>query len=167
MEQTTDGGYVVGGASYASSCPTGMHPPCNDQSVGIVFKTDGTGTLVWAKDLFGKQYARVYDVNLTSGGGYIVAGWTGQIAEISEEGDKKVKIVNKDVLAVKLDGSANTAWEKTLGGENDDVAYSVQQTSDGGYILAGVTGSYGKGGSDIWVLKLNAVGHCSGDSCPE
>jgi hypothetical protein len=45
-------------------------------------------------------------------------------------------------------------WQKTCGGIGTDMSFSVQQTSDGGYIIAGITTSYGAGGFDYWVIKL-------------
>ena len=49
-------------------------------------------------------------------------------------------------------------WAKSYGGTDSDVAYSIQQTSDGGYIVAGYTNSFGAGGGDLWVLKLDSGG---------
>jgi hypothetical protein len=50
-------------------------------------------------------------------------------------------------------------WQKTFGGNSDDVAFSIQQTQDGGYIVAGYTSSFGAGGSDVYVIKLDENGN--------
>lgn len=54
--------------------------------------------------------------------------------------------------------AASDGWAATYGGVSFDEAYYIQQTNDGGYIVAGVTDSFGAGGGDIWVLKLRADG---------
>jgi hypothetical protein len=60
---------------------------------------------------------------------------------------------------VKLDASGNVQWTKTIGGSYDDEANSIIQSSDGGYVVAGRTESFGAGGWDIYVVKLDASGN--------
>ena len=59
---------------------------------------------------------------------------------------------------LKLDSSGIIQWQKTYGGTDWDIAWSVEQTSDNGYIVAGYTDSFGAGGHDIWLLKLDSGG---------
>ena len=87
-------------------------------------------------------------VKQTSDGGYIVAGATDVYGASSD-----------DALLIKTDSKGNKLWEKTFGGLEFDEAKSVQQTSDGGYIIAGDTGSYGAGSQDAWLIKTDANGN--------
>jgi hypothetical protein len=96
-----------------------------------------------------KDYRRELDEDVafsiiqSSDGGYVVAGWTNSFGA---GGD--------DMYVVKLDSSGNVQWTKTIGGSNWDEAYSIIQSSDGGYVVAGYTSSFGAGGSDFYVVKL-------------
>jgi len=65
---------------------------------------------------------------------------------------------------MKLDGSGNVTWQKTYGGTDYDYGYSIQQTGDGGYVVAGGTASFNAGNDDIWLIKLDGNG--STGSCP-
>ena len=64
-----------------------------------------------------------------------------------------------DVYLVKTDGSGTMQWNKTFGGASDDRGYSVVQTVDGGYAIAGYTYSYGAGGSDVFMVKTDGTGN--------
>ena len=66
-----------------------------------------------------------------------------------------------NVYVVKLDAKGNLQWTKTIGGEKEDVGRSLIQTSDGGYAIAGTTGSFGAGNGDVYVVKLDK----NGDAC--
>jgi len=82
-------------------------------------------------------------VQQTSDGGYIIAGTTGSHGA-----------GESDVWLIKTNASGDTTWSRTFGGTNDDAGKLVQQTSDGGYIVAGWTSSYSSVPEGIWLLKL-------------
>ncbi len=138
IQQTKDGGYIVAG--YTSSYGAGG-------SDMWIIKLDSNGSVEWHRTCGGKQGEVAYSVKQTRDGGYIVAGYT------SSYGAGK-----NDMRIIKLDAEGNTEWEKTYGGAEDDVAYSVCQTRDGGYMVVGYTESRGAGGKDMWMLKLNSGG---------
>ena len=64
-----------------------------------------------------------------------------------------------DVYVIKLNANGNLQWTKTIGGKEDDKGYSLIQTSDGGYAIAGTTTSFGAGDEDVYVVKLDANGN--------
>ncbi len=156
VQQTADGGYIVAGYSYSDDGDVSGNNGSYDY---WVVKLDGSGTIVWQKSLGGSGYDEAYSVQQTSDGGYIVAGYAN-----SDDGDVSGNHGNADYWVVKLNGSGNIVWQKPLGGSGSEVAYSVQQTADGGYIVAGlsesndgdVSGNHGN--TDYWVVKLDSGG---------
>jgi hypothetical protein len=89
-------------------------------------------------------------IRQTADGGYIVSGQTDSYGFGTN--------LRPDMWIVKLDKTGNKEWDKTFGGREQDIAYSVQQTKDMGYIVAGSTSSFGKGYPSIWIIKLDAKG---------
>jgi hypothetical protein len=138
IQQTLDGGYILAGYTYSFGAGGDMW----------VLKLDASGNAVWQKTYGGSDFDMANSIQQTSDGGYILGGNTYSFGA----GDR-------DAWVLKLDASGNAAWQKTYGGSDWDSAYSIQQTSDGGYILAGYTGSFGAGNGDTWVLKLDASGN--------
>jgi len=136
VRQTSDGGYVLVG--------------CISHDFWLV-KTDSEGNKEWDKT-FGGDWDHVddaYSVQQTYDGGYILAGGTKPYDDA----------VNWDFWLVKTDSEGNKEWDTTFGGVDGDGAHSVQQTSDGGYIIAGDTMSYGAGGHDFWLVKTDSEGN--------
>ncbi|RLE78827.1 MAG: hypothetical protein DRJ51_08890, partial [Thermoprotei archaeon] len=112
--------------------------------LAVVPQANATPQTRWAKTYGGSRDDAACSVQETIDGGYIVAGGTYSFGA----GDV-------DVWVLKLDENGGIEWQKTYGGSGYDIAWSVQQTSDGGYIVAGGTGSFGEG---VWVLKLDRSG---------
>ena len=144
IQQTTDGGYIVAGIT--ASLGAGSYDV-------YVLKLDKDGNLIWEKAYGGSAPEEAYAVQETKDGGYIVAGRT---ASFGDTGNSAYPLNN--VYVLKLDENGELEWQKTFGGSSDDYAYSIQQVSDGGYIVAGYTASFGTGYDDVYVLKLNTNG---------
>jgi len=137
--QTSDGGYAIAGATYSFGA--------GEADVYIV-KLDANGNLQWTKTIGGEKRDGGNSLIQTSDGGYAIAGYT----ESFGAGEA-------DVYIVKLDAKGNLQWTKTIGGKDWDVGTSIIQTSDGGYVIAGHTESFGAGGRDVYVVKLDAKGN--------
>lgn len=112
--------------------------------------------LLWTACAGAQQFARTYGgagdevtraLLQTVDGGYVLAGET-----------ESFGAGNRDVLAIRLDATGNIVWQRVLGGAGEDIAYKVVQTTDGGFVLAGSTESFGAGGRDAWIVKLDAGG---------
>ena len=137
---TSDGGYIIGGYS-------GSFGIAGNADFYLI-KTDASGTLVWQKTFGGGNGEYGYSVHQTTDGGFIIAGFTYYYSA----GDF-------DILLIKTDANGNQLWQKTFGGANLDYAYSVQQTGDGGFVIAGYTYSFGAGLSDLYLVKIDAGGN--------
>ncbi|MBI4554376.1 MAG: hypothetical protein HY715_01845 [Planctomycetes bacterium] len=138
IQQTSDGGYVV--VSATDSFGAG-------ETDFWVLKLRPDGTIEWQKTYGGVSFDWVRSIQQTIDGGYIVAGETLSFGAGSF-----------DLWVLKLKPYGTVEWQKTYGGVNTDWAYSLRQTSDGGYVAAGGTNSFGTGNIDLWVLKLKPDG---------
>jgi len=135
VQLTADGGYLIAGYSESFS---GMG---NTQA--WLIKTDGDGDSLWSR--VSSQHTSASWAEPTLDGGYVVVGWI-------NESD------NKDVWLAKFSASGDSLWSHSYGGPEEDGAFNVRRTADGGYILAGYTLSYGAGGTDWWLLKTDGNG---------
>ena len=142
VQNTLDGGYILAGKKgrWAESADAWL------------LKTDANGNEQWNKTFGLDGLDRVNSVVQTSDGGYVMAG---QI-DTARNPDFKGQIFYEDYDAwiFKTDASGNLEWSKTVGGLKRDEARFVQETKDGGYVIAGTTESYGSEGSDIWLIKV-------------
>jgi hypothetical protein len=143
VRQTADGGYIVAGGTYRYGT--------EDHGNFWILKLDSTGGITWQT-----TYGGIYDdgatsVEPTSDGGYIVSGYTDSFGAGL-----------MDVWVFKLRYDGEPVWQKAYGGSGNDESVYMQQTADGGYIMAGWTSSFGAGGptygSDFWIVKLGSGG---------
>jgi hypothetical protein len=140
VQQTLDGGYVITGYTRSYGTTSG-------RNVWLI-KTDGLGNEQWNNTFGGNNDDEGRSVLQTSDGGFIIAGLT-----------KSFGSGLNDMLLIKTDSLGNQHWIKTFGGANDEEGYSVLQTSDNGFIVAGATSSFGSGGRDIFLIKTDSLGN--------
>jgi hypothetical protein len=138
IEPTTDGGLMAAG--WTESFQVG-------QWDGWLVRTDAHGAVLWQKTYGGTAGDLFSFVIQTDDGGYVGAGETASFGSCE-----------RDIWVLKLDPQGAVEWQKVYGGAGDELAVSVQQTTDGGFIVAGETLSFGAGEWDVWVLKLDARG---------
>jgi hypothetical protein len=139
ITQSSDGGYVVAGETRSFGA--------GDWDIYVV-KLDSSGNVIWTKTIGGSSSDFATSIIQSSDGGYIVAVNTWSFGA-----------GNYDIYVVKLDSSGNVIWTKTIGGSNWDEAQSIIQSSDGGYVVAGKTWSFGAGSADFYVVKLDSAGN--------
>ena len=144
VQQTEDGGYIVAGYIYSFGA--------RDFDFYVI-KLDSNGNEEWEKTYGGIYNEEAYSIQQTKDGGYIVAGYT-YMEDTASFGE-----VWADFYVIKLDSNGNKEWEKIYGGSEGEEAYSIQQTKDGGYIVAGKKWPFGIGGSDSYVIKLDSIGN--------
>lgn len=132
VEETSDGGYIILGRAAGDFW---------------LVKIDSGGNLEWEKTYDGGGDDIPYDVEQTNDGGYILVGHSTQVGGIWY-----------DIRLIKTDQNGYVEWERMYGGATDEWGMAVEQTSDGGYILAGSTDSFGAGACDIWVIKTDSNG---------
>jgi len=159
---TSDGGYLLAGRSISD--------PDGDKSEGTrggydywAVKINAFGAKLWDKRFGGSGIDYCQSVIETSDGGYLLAGYSSSPAD----GDKsEASRGSSDYWAVKINASGTKLWDKRFGGSGTDECYAVVATSDGGYLLAGLSQSgadgdkseASRGSGDYWVVKINGSG---------
>ncbi|MBU1638590.1 hypothetical protein KKC97_13085 [bacterium] len=136
VKQTKDGGFLIAGAVGG----------CKDRPEGYdcwVIRTDNKGDTLWTNRFGGEREDQARGIIETDDGGIIVTGYTYSYGE-----------GRSDMLVYKLSAKGELLWSKTIGGAKDEFAHDIRQTTDGGYIIAGSTESYGAGGWDMYLVKL-------------
>jgi hypothetical protein len=139
LVKTSDGGYALAGYTYSFSAGFGDF---------WLIKTDSSGNMEWNK-IFGEyDLDRANSLVETSDGGFALAGYTNSFGA-----------GHYDFWLIKTDSSGNLEWNQTYGGVDQDIAWSLIQTSDGGFVLAGETLSFGAGDHDFWLVKTDSSGN--------
>lgn len=135
--QTTDGGYALTGETQEFESDTDV----------LFMKLDSLGDVEWTKRLGGSEDDYAYSVIQTTNGGYAIAGGTYSFGA-----------GYRDLLLARLDSSGSCNWSVRAGAQNDEVAYALIQTTDGGFALAGETFSFGALNYDVLLMKFDSTG---------
>ena len=163
IQQTTDGGFILGGMSRSGSNGDKTQPSWGNYDYWIV-KVDSLGNKQWDKDFGGTDVEYLYSLKQTSDGGYILGG----VSFSGISGDKTQPTWGVfDYWIVKTDSLGNKQWDRDFGGTNYDYLASLYQTSDGGYILGGFSSSgisgdktqSSWGSDDYWIIKIDSLGN--------
>lgn len=137
---TPDGGYIIAGWTALPE-----HP--NSTRDMFLVKTDADGVEQWQRSYGGAQNEQGRQVILTPDDGYLLVGWTSSMGA-----------GESDIYLVKTDAAGNKVWERTFGGAANDSGCSGVAAADGGFVVVGYTESFGAGGEDGYVLKIDAGG---------
>ncbi len=165
VEQTTDGGYILGGWSE-SNISGDKTENCFSAYDFWIVKVDWLGNIQWQNTIGGSGDDYFSTISQTSDGGYILGG--SSMSGIF--GDKTENCIgSNDFWILKTDSLGNILWQNTIGGSNFDRMITIHQTNDGGYILGGSSRSSISGDKtenclspglyDYWILKLDAAGN--------
>lgn len=137
VQQTYDGGYIITGYTNSFGGTYELY----------LIRTNATGDTLWTRTYGGGNWEWGNDVRQTSDSGFIATG-----ASISYGAG------NYELYLIKTDANGDTLWTRTYGESGNDEGFSVQQTTDNGYIILGITDNFGVGNPDFYVLKLDAGG---------
>jgi hypothetical protein len=136
--QTADGGYIIAGRTNSFGVAS--------NEIWVV-KLNSSGNISWEKIYGGNGADQASSICQAADGGYILCAKTDSFGAGSN-----------DILVIKLNPDGSLSWCKTYGGMNDDIPHTIINAADNGYMLSATTLSFGEGGEDIWLLKLDQSG---------
>jgi hypothetical protein len=145
IAKTTQGGYIIGGATKNVE-----DPQIGGVKDAILIKIDNSGTIEWIKKYGTLEGEDIKSVQQTKSGDYICVGST--TVPSSEVGG------DFDFYLLKTDNDGNQIWAKTYGGDRYDFGSSLIIDKQGDYVFAGYTASFGAGARDYWLIKTDTSG---------
>jgi hypothetical protein len=152
VRQTTDGGYIVAGRTEPDAFDFR-----NADAWVLKLYPDGQpsagdrGAIAWQRKYDHRNGDQIHAIAQTSDGGFVMTGITNSLYRNSD---------SDDLWVVKLFSDGTIDWEKSYGGDGGDIGWDIQETSDGGFVVAGATATrcFSVGCADLWVLKLDSNG---------
>lgn len=157
MTNTLDGGYLISNISYSDDHD--VSTPNKGHSDAWLLKIDGAGHKEWGSSFGGPDFDEINDILPTSDSGFLLVGNTGSRTGLSN------LAANFNIWAIKINKQGEQEWEKHIGGSRNDMGKKVLPTTDGGYVIAGLTASTDgdiggtKGGTDFLLLKIDSAGN--------
>ena len=148
IQQTTDGGYILGGSTQ-----TYTHGGVDF----LAYKLDAAGKKQWRRNYGGTGADEGRVIRQTADGGYVFAGY-GESYPTMPNAEVPVPAIPGDMLVYKLNAAGMKQWRKNLGGSKIDKIEDIWQTSDGGYLVTGYSTSFSGGCYDYLIFKLDATG---------
>ncbi len=167
LQQTKDGGYILGGYTSGGVSGDKTQPSWGDWDYWVV-KTDSLGNKQWDRRFGGTGADKFYSVLQTIDGGYLLGGGSSS----DSSGDVSIKNIGGGYWVIKIDSIGNKQWDKMYGGNGADEFGSMNQTADGGFILGGYstsdsiddksqntqdTSAIYRG--DYWIVKIDSAGN--------
>ena len=154
-----DGGVILGGYSTSPPGGTKTSPHYGGEDYWVV-RLDGERNIVWQRSYGGTGNDRLVSLDVTEDGGFVLGGWSDSPVSGNKTAAHRGK---KDYWVIRTDAQGEVLWEETYGGSEDDELVSIEQTSDGGYIIGGNSSSGADGNktkpeTGWWIIKLAAEG---------
>jgi predicted secreted protein len=133
VRQTSDGGFIIAGSTESGA---------GNPDLWLIRIDSKSRKMKWDLMVGGRDADESSSVRLAQDGGYILAGRT-----------RSFGAGGYDAWLVKTNQTGSEMWNMTFGGSSDEAACSAEETREGGYIFAGLTGGYGSSG-DAWLVKV-------------
>lgn len=141
IQETSDGGFILSGQTYSYGALDGDY---------YLVKTNSTGVVQWEQTYAETGLQEAHYAQITPDGGYILIGDADGLSN---------GLGGTDIWVIKTDDQGNIDWEEVYGGNKKDGGKTIENTSDGGYIAAGITRSFGLINPNYYLLKLDNAGN--------
>lgn len=141
IQQTADGGFIIGGQTYSYG---------NLDGDFYMVKTDANGNVQWQKTYANNGLQEGHYVQIATGGGYVILGDADSLSN---------GLGDTDIWLIRTDSNGDTLWTQTYGGTKKDGGKTVENTSDGGFVIAGITRSFNLINPNFFLVKTNGTGN--------